>query len=97
MGAPWFHGVLHRLRSEGCSGIEQLGDHRLDTCGIGWFSKRNVVVQFALTVANDEVLTAKLGHLDVACECHDICGVCFVFLSVCQYDHRGVWLCVSWG
>jgi hypothetical protein len=43
---------------------------------------RNVVIQFTLTIANDEVLTANLSLLDVACERHDNRGVCLVLSSV---------------
>jgi hypothetical protein len=49
----------------------------------------NVVIQFTLTVANDEMLMANLGLLDVACECHDNRGVCIVLLSVDW--HKPLW------
>jgi hypothetical protein len=47
---------------------------------------RNVVIQLALTVANDEVLTANLSLLDVARERHDNCGVCLVLSSVSRRE-----------
>jgi hypothetical protein len=43
---------------------------------------RNVVIQFTLAVANDEVLTANLNLLDVACKCCDGCRVRLVLSSV---------------
>ena len=43
---------------------------------------RNVVVQLALPVADNQVLTANLGLLDVACERHNNRGVCLVLLSL---------------
>ena len=48
------------------------------------------VIQFALTVANDEVLTANLSLLDVACKCHDNRGVYLVLSSVSRHEP-------SWG
>ena len=57
---------------------------------LGGFPIHNVVVQFALTVANDEVLAANLSLLDVACECHDNRGVRFVFSSIGRCER-------SWG
>ena len=66
----------------------------LTLAALGGFPIRNVVVQFALTVANDDVLTANLGLLDVVCKCHDNRGVHFVFLSVCRCEpSRGLALC----
>jgi hypothetical protein len=42
----------------------------------------NVVVQLALAVADNQVLTANLGFLDVACERHDNRRICLMFSSV---------------
>ena len=58
----------------------------LTLAALGGFPIRNIVVQFALSVANDEVLAANLSLLDVSCECHDNRGVRFVFSSVCLYE-----------
>ena len=49
---------------------------------LGASSVRDVVIQFALTVANNEVLTPDLSLLDVAGERHDNCRVCLVLSSV---------------
>jgi hypothetical protein len=57
---------------------------------LGASSIRDIVIQLALTVANDEVLTANLSFLDVAYERHDNRGVCLVFSSVSWYEP-------SWG
>ena len=54
----------------------------LTLAALGASPIRNVVIQFALTVANDEVLTANLSLLDVAYERHDNRGVRLVFSSV---------------
>jgi hypothetical protein len=45
-------------------------------------SVRNVIIQFTLTVANDEVLTANLSLLDVAGERHDNRRVDLVLSSI---------------
>jgi hypothetical protein len=45
-------------------------------------SVRNVIIQFALAIANDEVLTTNLSLLDVACECHHNGRVYLVLSSV---------------
>jgi len=62
----------------------------LTLAALGASSVLNVVIQFALTVANDEVLTANLALLDVACECHNNRGVCLVLPSVSWHEP-------SWG
>jgi hypothetical protein len=64
---------------------------------LGASSVRNVVIQLALTVANDEVLTANLSLLDVAYERHDNRGVCLVFSSISRYEpSRGLALYQLW-
>jgi hypothetical protein len=54
----------------------------LTLAALGASSVCNVVIQLALAVAHNQVLTANLGLLDVACECHDNRGICLMFASV---------------
>jgi hypothetical protein len=42
----------------------------------------NIVIQLAPTVANNEVLSANIGLLHIACKCNHNCRVCFVLSSV---------------
>jgi hypothetical protein len=64
---------------------------------LGTSPVRDVVIQFALTVANDEVLTANLSLLDVAYERHNNCRVCLGSSSVSWYEpSRGLALYQLW-
>ena len=49
---------------------------------LGVPSIRNVIIQFTLTVTDNEVLTADAGSLDVACQCHNHRGVCLMLSSL---------------
>jgi hypothetical protein len=52
-------------------------------------SVRNVIIQFALTITDNEVLTADAGFLDVACQRHNHCGVCLVLASLSWSEPPG--------
>jgi len=54
----------------------------LALAALGAPSIRNVIIQFALMVTDNEVLTANAGFLDVACQRHDQSGVCLLLSSL---------------
>jgi len=45
-------------------------------------SVRNIIIQLALTVTDNEVLIANADFLDIACQHHNHCGVCLMLSSL---------------
>ena len=58
----------------------------LTVTALGAPSICDIVVQFALAVADNQVLAANLGLLDVARERHHNRGICLMFPSVSQRE-----------
>jgi hypothetical protein len=54
----------------------------LAVSALGTPSVCDVVVQLAFAVAYNKILATNGSFLDVACECHNDCGVCFGHPSV---------------
>ena len=82
-------GVLFRLMglcTDRAAGVIPAQGSRMSVAlalaALGASSVRNVIIQFALAVADDEVLAANIGFRDVACQCHNNCGVCLLLSSV---------------